>query len=208
MSCLYYIYKCPKCPVYIRLHWIGSPSQLIADKISSSVTCCYNVAIVGTIFTTWAVFRSTQKDVLPIFQQSNLIYKFQCCCNATYIGCTSQCLEVRVKQHVPSDICNRTTSGHSKQLNSVICEHLNAINSGVVNYNDECFVVLHRAKTKQHLVILEALYILLYRPTLCKQNQKHSLNLLGDNCSLTKDGFNQFFPPILVSLSFSFSPCF
>ena len=99
-----------KCPVYVRLPWIGSPSQLIADKVSSSVTHCYNAARVRTIFTTWAAFRSIHKDVLPVFKQSNLIHKFQCCCNATYIGCTSQRLKVRVKQHVPGDIPNRTTS--------------------------------------------------------------------------------------------------
>ena len=32
-----------KCPVYVRLPWIGSTSQLIADKVTSSVACFYNV---------------------------------------------------------------------------------------------------------------------------------------------------------------------
>ena len=66
----------PKYPVYVRLPWIGSPSQLIADMVSSSVTHCYNAAMVRTIFTTRAAFCSTHKDVLPIFQQNNLICKF------------------------------------------------------------------------------------------------------------------------------------
>ena len=135
--------------VYVRLPWIRSPSQLIANKVSSSVTCCYNAAMVRTIFTTWAVFRSIHKDILPIFQQSNLIYKFQCHCKATYIGRTSQCLEVRIKQHTPRDICNHTTSGHSKFLDSSICENLNALNSCVINYSNECLVVLHRTRTKK-----------------------------------------------------------
>ena len=38
-----------KSSVYVRLSWIRSPSQLIADKVSSSVTPCYNVAMVRTI---------------------------------------------------------------------------------------------------------------------------------------------------------------
>ena len=180
----------PKYPLYVRLPWIGSSSQLVADKVSFSVTRCFNASMVRTIF----AFHSALKDVLPIFQQSNLIYKFQCCCNATYIGRTSQRLEVKVRQHVSRDIHNRTTSGHSKLLDSAICEHLNAINSCVVNYNKECFGVLHRARTKQHLVFLDALYILLYKPTLCKQNPKDSLNLLGDNYCLTQGGFNYFSP--------------
>ena len=74
-----------KCPVYDRLPWIGSSSQLIGDKASSSVTRCYNPIIVRSIFTTRAALRSIHEEVLPIFQQSNLIYKFQCCYNATDI---------------------------------------------------------------------------------------------------------------------------
>ena len=73
---------------------------------------------------------------------------------------------------------------------SAICEHLKAINSCAVDYNGEGFGVLPRARTKQHSVVLEALYILFYKPTMRKQNPKHSLNLQGNNCSLTKGGFN------------------
>ena len=69
--------------------WIASPHQLIADKVSSSVTHCYYAAMVQTIFTTRAAFCFIHKNVLPIFQQTNLIHKFQCGCNATYIGRTS-----------------------------------------------------------------------------------------------------------------------
>ena len=116
--------------------------------------------MVQTTFTIWAAFHPIHKDVLHIFQQSNLIYKFKYRCNAIYIGCTSQHLEVRVKQHVPRDIRNHKTSGHSKLLDSTICEHLNALNRCVVNYGDECFVILHRARTKQHRIVLEAIYIL------------------------------------------------
>ena len=32
-----------KCPVYVRLPWIGSTSQLIANKVISSVARCHNV---------------------------------------------------------------------------------------------------------------------------------------------------------------------
>ena len=118
--------------------------------------------------------------MLPIFQQSNLINEFQYHCNTSYIGCTSKRLEIRVKQQVPRDIHNHTTSGHSKLLDSAIWEHLNALNSCVVYYIDECFVVLHRARTKQHLIVLVTIYILFNKPSLYKQNPKHSLNLLGD----------------------------
>ena len=60
-----------------------------------------------------------------------------------------------------------------------ICDHLNATNTSVANHNDESFIVLHRTRTKQHVNVLEAIYILFYHPTLYKQNPRHSLHLLG-----------------------------
>ena len=80
-------------------------------------------------------------------------------------------------------IHNHTTSRHSKLLDSDICEHLNALNSCVVNYSDECFVVLQRARTKQHLIVQEVIYILSYLLSVTKT--LNTLNLLGDISSLT-----------------------
>ena len=68
-----YIYSITNAPnrcsitIYVRLPWIESPNQSIADKVSSAVTCCY-AAMVRTIFTTQAALHSIHKDVLPIFQ--------------------------------------------------------------------------------------------------------------------------------------------
>ena len=70
-------------------------------------------------------------------------------------------------------------------LDSAICEQLNATNTCAANYNDECFAVLHRTRSKQHLNVLEAIYILFNRPSMCKQNLWHSLHLLGDVSGVT-----------------------
>ena len=66
----------PKYPIYFRLPWVGSASLSIADKIASSVYRCYHAVNLRPIFTTRPAFNSTNKDKLPIFKQSNLIYKF------------------------------------------------------------------------------------------------------------------------------------
>ena len=112
----------PKCPVYFRLPWVGSVSQSIADKIASSVYRCYAVNL-RPIFATRPAFNSINKDKLPIFKQSNLIYKFVCRCSSTYIGMTCQRLKVRVRQHIPrSPLSGRLTSGHSQAMDSAsIC---------------------------------------------------------------------------------------
>ena len=183
------LFGTPKCAVNVRLLWIGFLSQLIGDKVFSLLHAVSMQLWFESLFKNQATFRPIHQDVLTIFWLINLIYKFRCCCNATYIGRTSQRLEVRAKQHVSREIHYRAIFGQSKLLDSAICEHLNAINNCVIDYNDEYFDVLYRARTKQHLVFLEVLYILFYKPTLCKQNPKHSLNLIGDHF-LPRGGFN------------------
>ena len=104
----------------------------------------YHAVKVRSIFSSKTVFSSIHKDVLPISNQSLLIYKFNCRCNSTYIGRTSQRLEVRIRQYVPRSILNRgrLTSGQSLAMDSAIGEHLLAINSCRTNYQDDCFSVL------------------------------------------------------------------
>ena len=72
------VYGPLKCPVYFRLPWVGSASQSFADKIASSVYRSYHAVNLRPIFTTRSAFNSTTKDKPPVFNQSNLIYKFLC----------------------------------------------------------------------------------------------------------------------------------
>ena len=126
--------------------------------------------------------NSTNQDKLPIFKQSNLMYKFLCRCNSTYIGMTCQRLEVRVWQHIPRSLLSgRLTSGHSQAIDSAISEHLLPINSCRNSYEDDCFSVLHRARDKSHLKFLEAIYISMNRASLCRQLNNYTLIFLGNS---------------------------
>ena len=174
--------KSSKCSVYFRLPWVGgSASQSFADKIASSVYRCYHAVNLRPIFTTRPAFNSTNKDKLPIFKQSNLIYKFICRCSSTYIGMTCQRLEVRVRQHIPRFLLSgRLTSGHSLAMDYAIREHVLTINSCRTIYEDDCFSFLHRAWDKSHLKVLEGIYISMNRPSLCRQLNNHILNIFGE----------------------------
>ena len=127
---------------------------------------CYHAVNLRPIFTTRTAFNSTLKDKLPIFKQSMLIYRFVCRCSSTFIGRTCQRLEVRIGQHVPRVILSkgRWTSGRSQAVDSAIGEHLLTINTCRTSYEDDCFSVLHRARDKIHLNVLEAIYIAINRP--------------------------------------------
>ena len=171
----------PKCSVYFRLPWVGSATESFANKTASSVYRCYHAVNLRPIFTSRSAFNSTNKDKLPIFKQSNLIYKFVCRCNSTYIGMTCQRLEVRVRQHIPRSLLSgRLKSGHSQAINSAIGEHFLSINSCRTSYEDDCFSVLDKARDKSHLKFLEAIYISMNRSSLCKQLNNHTLNILRE----------------------------
>ena len=106
-------------------------------------------------------FDSTYKDKLPIFKQGILVYKCVCRCSSTYIGRTCQRLEVRIRQHIPRVILSkgRQISRHSQAMDWAIGEHLLTINSCRTSYEDDCSSVLHRARDKIQLNVLEAIYI-------------------------------------------------
>ena len=92
-------------------------------------------------------------------------------------GWTCQRLKVRIRQHVPRGFITKgqQRSGHSQAMDSAIGEHLLAINSCSTNYQDDCF-----SADKIHLDVLEAIYIAIDRPSLCRQLRSHILNIFGE----------------------------
>ena len=151
------------------------------NKPASSVYRCYHAVNLRLIFISRPAFNCTNKDKLPIFKQSNLIYKFARRCNSTYVCMTCQRLEVRVKQHIPRSLLSgRLTSGHPQAIDSAIGEHLLTINSWRTSYEDDCSSVLRRATDEFHLKFLEAIYIRMNRPSLCRQLNNHTLNIFEE----------------------------
>ena len=65
-------------------------------------------------------------------------------------------------------------------MDSAIGEHLLTINSCRTSYEDDCFSVLHRARDKIHLNVLEAIFIAIDHPSLCRQLSSRILNIFGE----------------------------
>ena len=65
-------------------------------------------------------------------------------------------------------------------MDSAIGEDLLALNCCRTNYQDDCFSVLHRARDNVQFNILEAIYMAIDPPSLCRQKNSHILNILGD----------------------------
>ena len=96
-----------KCPVYVRLSWLGSVSTRFEEQVKSAVKQCFSAVEPRVVYSTKStndLLYSTNKDVLPALQKSNVIYQFSCHCDSRYVGRTSQRLQDRIKQHVPKSI--------------------------------------------------------------------------------------------------------
>ena len=172
-----------RCPVIIRLPWLGSRSANFEQKISKAVRQAYFAVEVRMIYQTSRAF-SLPKDVLPTPSLSNIVYQYECRhCGSRYVGKTSQHFSERIKQHVPKHLLaqdappikrgrgrppkQRQNAAESYQ--SAIACHLAASKPCRETFSNSDFTVLARARSRQHLNILEAVYIWLREPILCKQ---------------------------------------
>ena len=115
-----------------------------------------------------------------------IVYLYECRhCESRYVGRTLQRLEDRVKQHVPRHLLNPTDGTEKKrgpgrppkerksadEYQSAIACHLAADALCRARYSDLDFRILARARSEQHLKVLEALYIQSLKPVLCRQKQ-------------------------------------
>ena len=153
-------------------------------QITSAVKHCFFSVEPHVVFMTQQVLPATKKNVLPSHHQNNVIYQFVCHCDSRYVGCTSQRLEERIKQHIPKSITNPPTphirqslprlgkNTSPRQLHeSAIGQHLLDNTQCALHYNMDKFSVLARARTPFHLSALEVTFIKSLNPLLCKQKE-------------------------------------
>ena len=108
-------------------------------QITSAVRHCFFSVEPHIIFNTQQLLPAIKKDVLPSHHHSNVIYQFVCHCDSWYVGCTSQHLEERIKQHVPRSIANPPAS-HNRQSLSHSCKA------------NTCPQQFHKSSIGQHLL--------------------------------------------------------
>ena len=107
---------CPeKCPVYLRVPWIGKSSTNLEKEINTAVESCYGSVSTPLVFTSKRMLPVTRKDVLPSIQKSFIIYEYKCRCNSRYVGRTSQRLQDRIKQHFPQWLRQQLTRPRRSQ---------------------------------------------------------------------------------------------
>ena len=158
-----------KCPVYLKVPWIGKPSTNLEKELKTAVESCCGSVSTRLIFTSKHMLPVARKDVLPTIQKSFVIHEYKCHCDSRYVGRTSQQLHNRIKQHVPQwsrqqlARPRRSQPHKSSKRNdikpgsdSAIGQHLLDNDQCALNYDNKRFSILAAARSSFHLNLLEA----------------------------------------------------
>ena len=100
-----------------------------------------------------------------------------------HVGCTTQRIADRIKQHVLTSIRNKSydareqpphiCKNNKSKINceSVIGQHLIANPECAKTYTDDNFRIIGHARSFFHLSVLESVYIKTQNPVLCRQKE-------------------------------------
>ena len=165
-----------KCPVYLKLPWIGNISTKFEKQCKTAVSSCFGAVKLRVKFSTRKMLPTVRKDVVPTKQKSMVVYQYVCRCDCRYVGRTSQRLQDRIKHHIPKAIRNRNQPDRDLfQSNltstSAIEQHLLKNEKCASYYDDNQFSILAKGRTLFHLSILEATLIKMFKSELCCQKE-------------------------------------
>ena len=87
-----------KCPVYLRVPWIGKPSRKLEKEVKTTVKNCYGSVSTRLVSTSKRMLPVARKDILPTIPKSFVTYEYKCHCDSRYVRLSSQRLKNRIKQ--------------------------------------------------------------------------------------------------------------
>ena len=65
-----------KCPVYLKLPWIGNSSLRFESQIKQAITNCFFMVDPHVVYCTKKALPSIQMDCVPATQKSSVVYEF------------------------------------------------------------------------------------------------------------------------------------
>ena len=152
-----------KCPVYLRVPYLGKPFTNLEKEIKTAVESCYGFLSSHLVFTSKRMLPVARKDVLPTNQKSFVIYEYKCHCDSRYVGRTSQRLQGRIKQYVPQWLrqqltCPRRSQPHrlckrndtKLDCDSATGQHLSENDQCALNCDNKRFSILTTARSSFH----------------------------------------------------------
>ena len=124
-----------------------------------SVSNCFGAVQPQMVFSTRRILPAIHKDLLPTFQQSNVVYEYVCHCDSRYMGRTSQRLQDRIRQHVLRSIRNRTSQERKQpERPGKLTNLIPHCDSAIGNH------LLHKQKCASHYKDNQFLFFLKHDP--------------------------------------------
>ena len=163
-----------KCPVYLRLPFIGPITARFENQLNSAVNTTFGSVRLRVVYQTKKPISGIRKDVSPIHEKNNIIYNFKCHCDSEYVGRTSRRFHQRINDHVPRNIRDWIAGNRRKpraDYFTAIGNHLLHNADCAQHYDEQMFTILARGRNQFHLSVLESLFIRTAKPVLCKQKQ-------------------------------------
>ena len=159
-------------------------------EIKSAAKLCFSTVESHVLNSTNKLLSATNKVVPALYalQKSNMIYLFSCHCDSQDVGRTSQRLQNRLKQQVPTSIrscsasqnrllsacqCESSNQPNTQSVvsDSAIGEHLSQNPACAKHYDHSRFYILAQGSSSLHLSALEATSIKTSKPALCRQKE-------------------------------------
>ena len=103
-----------KCPVYLKLPWIGKISLNFEKQTKTVINRCYQAVEPRSIFTMRKNLPVIHKDVLLYFQQSMVVYQYVWRCDCWYVSQICRKLLDRINQRISR--CIRRDKRPTKNL--------------------------------------------------------------------------------------------
>ena len=132
-----------------------------AKQTSQTVQRCYFSAKVRMVSNAEHILTSIYKEILPLHHNNFLIYLFKFSCGSCYIKRSNQRLDARIKQYVPTKICNFISEpiNVKNAYGSSIAEHLIDNRNCTENFSVDLILILNKSHSSFQLKILETIYI-------------------------------------------------
>ena len=159
--------------VYFPISFMGKKSFSFKNNLTRLLQEFYPQLIIRVIFKPGRTIASLFKfkDRVPIELQSSAIYKYQCrSCNATYIGKSKRQIRVRQFEHLGRSI--RTNRPLGNPPFSAIRQHAEERDHPI---HLDSFSVVASRSNQMELSIVESLYSIKEKPSLCSNERSVEL---------------------------------
>ena len=153
---------------YFKLPYRGKFSTVAQSKISQICREYCKELRVKLVFDTCKLSSFfSPKDQLSSVYKSNLVYKFSCGgCEATYIGETAKCYQIRAQEHLDTD------------KSSAIYKHLQSNGHCLEKSSVDNFEVLVMANSYGERKVKEAICIKQHNPSLNRQIYHQNISII------------------------------